>query len=401
MNKSPQTGELALAPCGPVDRLLARVKVARADTPRLLPRAATTALAVWLPLLVLVVVESNPQTRVSFFRDIAVHVRFLLIVPLLIFAEGSIGPRTRLVSAQFLASGLIADQDADRFESAMRRGRRLLDSTLAEIAIMVVSGLAAWGRARLALGESTNLWFERDTAAGHELTPAGWWHFAVAVPILTFLLLRWAWRYGVWWWFLGRVARLDLRLTASHPDRVGGLGFVTFHQAVFAIITLAVGCLVSASAADRILNGHAPLTSMHAEILHQQIPPEFLVTLAIAALGVVIGVCPMLVFTRRLVAAKRRGVLMYSHLASDYVRMFEQKWMGNPPLRDELLGTSDIQSLADIGGSFERMAQMRGFAIDKRLIMAFAVAAVAPALPLLLTIMPFKEIVRVLFKALI
>jgi hypothetical protein len=381
--------DFGLAPGGPIDRLQTVLKIRGEHDAKIGVRALITALVVWLPLAVITVVDPVPEANIPFLYDIAAHVRFLLLVPLLILAEASIGGRSRVVVAQFLASGLVGEGDAGRFESAKARGRALLDSWVAELLIITISALLVTFQVRTVLAEDAVFWFERVTAHGSTLSRAGWWYAMAATPVFVYLMLRWLWRYLVWWWFLGRVARLDLNLTGTHPDRFGGLGFVVFHHSAFAVLTFAVGCAVSAAAANRILYAGVELQSYRTPII------------AIALGAVLFGVAPMLVFTPRLVRAKRRSWLTYSRFASDYVWKFEQKWLGAPKAGEEALGSGDIQSLADLGGSFERMVAMRPVAIDRRLIVVFVIAAVAPALPLLLTVMPLRDIIRTLLKAMI
>ncbi|HET6462675.1 MAG TPA: hypothetical protein VFH33_02655, partial [Candidatus Krumholzibacteria bacterium] len=267
------------------------------------------------------------------------------------------------------------------------RGMRLIDSWVAEILILALSATLVWVGLQVAVAEPAVFWFEHVTPQGTALSHAGWWNFGVATPIFVFLLLRWLWRYLVWWWFLGRTARLELRLTGTHPDRMGGLGFVAFHQSMFCMITTAFACSLSAMAADRILHKLAVLKDYQNVII------------AITVFSIALGIAPLLVFTPRLLKTKRISWNRYTRLASEYVWRFEQKWMSGPA-SDDLLGTGDIQSLADIGGSFERLVTMRVFAIDRRLIFSFMFAAVTPMLPLLLTMMPLREIVKILFNAL-
>jgi len=379
--------DFCLAPGGPVDRLQEKLRLARPDNPRLVRRALITALVAWVPLLVAALLEPTPGVDVSFFNDIAAHARFLLIIPLLIVAEGLIGTRSRLVVSYFLSSKLIGDAEAARYEAAVKRGRRLLDSWVAELIIIAITAFLVYSAAQGMFAEPITFWFEQTTPDGSTLSWAGWWYVAVASPIFVFLLLRWAWRYIVWFWFLRRVAKLDLRLTGTHPDRVGGLGFVSFNQSSFSILTLAVACAVSAALANRILYGDATLMSFKAPLI------------TIIAAAVLVGVAPMLVFTRRLVRAKHRSWLSYSGFASDYVWLFEQKWLGKGDPGEQALGSGDIQSLADLGGSFERVVEMRPVPIDRRLVLSFAIAAAAPILPLVLTMMPLRDIIRMLFKA--
>ena len=59
---------------------------------------------------------------------------------------------------------------------------------------------------------------------------------------------------------------------------------------------------------------------------------------------------PLLMFTPRMAAAKGKGLAEYGLLAQRYVENFEQKWVCREPFSsEELLGTGDIQSLADLG----------------------------------------------------
>lgn len=58
------------------------------------------------------------------------------------------------------------------------------------------------------------------------LTYAGYWHAFVSIPIFQFILVRWYLRLFIWFQFLWRVSRLNLRLIATHPDRAAGIGFL-------------------------------------------------------------------------------------------------------------------------------------------------------------------------------
>jgi hypothetical protein len=105
---------------------------------------------------------------------------------------------------------------------------------------------------------------------------------------------------------------------------------------------------------------------------------------------------------RRLARTKRAGLVQYGKLATRYVQEFEHKWLeGGAAADDTLLGTGDIQSLADIGGSYERLATMKVTPIDRSTLIAFVLASVLPLLPLALTVMPLDEIVKVLLRAVV
>jgi hypothetical protein len=66
---------------------------------------------------------------------------------------------------------------------------------------------------------------------------------------------------------------------------------------------------------------------------------------------------------------------------------------------EDLLGTSDIQSLADIGNSYLVVREMKTCLIGKETLMAFVVTTLLPFAPLILTVYPFDELLRHVLKA--
>ena len=85
---------------------------------------------------------------------------------------------------------------------------------------------------------------------------AGMWYGYVSLPIYQFLLVRWYYRIFIWTRFLRQVSRIELSLIPTHPDRVGGLGFLpnivygfmpvaTANGAVLAGVSPAVGVSIA------------------------------------------------------------------------------------------------------------------------------------------------------------
>lgn len=74
------------------------------------------------------------------------------------------------------------------------------------------------------------------------------------------------------------------------------------------------------------------------------------------------------------------------------MREFEAKWLrGGAPPDEPLLGSADIQSLADLSNSVEGVRTMRSVPITRDAVIRLVLATAAPVLPLLLTIMPLEE----------
>jgi hypothetical protein len=97
--------------------------------------------------------------------------------------------------------------------------------------------------------------------------------------------------------------------------------------------------------------------------------------------------------------ARRAGLRKYSKLGNQYTESFEQKWIGTgEPPSETLLGTSDIQSLADLRNSYQIIEQMAIAPITKRLTLHLAVLAGAPFIPIIIFGTPTAELVREIVK---
>ena len=106
--------------------------------------------------------------------------------------------------------------------------------------------------------------------------------------------------------------------------------------------------------------------------------------LELVAFTLIICVGPLFFFAPRLFAVKRQGLREYGRLGTAYVRRFHEKWITGPPPDEPLLGSADIQSLADLANSFSVIRQMRIVPIGPGLILPLIVASLVPMLPLLL-----------------
>jgi hypothetical protein len=109
---------------------------------------------------------------------------------------------------------------------------------------------------------------------------------------------------------------------------------------------------------------------------------------------------PLTIFTPQLSSAKRRGSKEYGTFASSYVEQFDRKWLRGGAKDETLLGTGDIQSLADLANSYAVVREMRGVPFGLQDVTRLAAATGAPLLPLLLTIMPIEELFDRLVKIL-
>jgi hypothetical protein len=108
---------------------------------------------------------------------------------------------------------------------------------------------------------------------------------------------------------------------------------------------------------------------------------------------------PLLVFLPKLSAAKRAGLREYGVLAQRYAREFDHKWLrGGAPADEPLLGSGDIQSLADLGNSYEVVKEMRLVPFTVQTVLQLTVTTLLPVAPLLLTMIPLDELLEGLLK---
>jgi hypothetical protein len=148
--------------------------------------------------------------------------------------------------------------------------------------------------------------------------------------------------------------------------------------------------LMSAMVAGRILHEGAQLPAFKYELAGA------LAFVLLQALG------PLSVFVPNLVAAKRRGLREYSLLADRYVREFDRKWLrGAAAPGEPLVGSADVQSLADLGNSFDLVRRMRAVPFGTETIIQLMALTAWPLLPLGLTMFPLDELIRRVLGALL
>lgn len=375
---------------GPLYQLFRSAHLSGTGLELLRRRIIVISLFAWLPLLLLSALNGQllgGDVAVPFLQDVEVHVRFLIAMPLLIVAEIVVHRRMHLVVRQFLERNLIPESARERFDSAIASALRLRNSVPAELLLIaLVYGVGVFIVWRVYTVLDTSTWHTLPADdRGSRLSAAGMWYAYVSLPLFQFLLLRWYFRIFIWLRFLWQVSRIDLNLLPIHPDRLGGLGFLSNTAYAFVPLALAHGAVLAGQIANRIFHLGAELLSFKVEIALVVCFVQFLVF------------APLLLFSLQLAQAKRAGLREYGTLAARYIRDFDSKWLrGNTPAREPLVGSADVQSLADMGNSFEGVRKMRVAPVTRDAIVQLAVATAVPVAPLLLTIMPLEELVKLL-----
>jgi hypothetical protein len=391
VNTTLLTADFSLVLGGPLYQLWRGTRLADDALELLHRRVLAFLLVAWVPLLVLSIAEGRAWgdgVSLPFFHDVELHVRLLIALPLLIVAELVVHQRMRPVIGQFLDRGLVQDAARPQFDEAIASTLRLRNSVAAEaalIAFVYIVGVGFVWRTQIALDVPS--WYGVPAQGRLQPSIAGWWLGLVSLPLFQFLLARWYFRLFIWARFLLKVSRIDLRFVPTHPDRAGGLGFLGGVAYAFVPVLLAQGTILAGMIASKIFHTGATLPQFKLEVI------------ALVAFVVFVVLGPLLVFAPKLEAAKRVGLREYGTLAQRYVREFDDKWLrGCAPAGEALIGTSDIQSLADLGNSYEVVKSMRFVPFSPQTVLQLSLTTVAPLAPLLLTMISLEELLGRLLK---
>lgn len=353
-------------------------------------RRIISAIAItWLPLLLLSLFgEQAENVKVPFFYDFAVHVRFLVVLPIFIYGEIVVHSHLGYMMGLFTERKIITPEEIPKFNKAVDSAIKFRDSVWPEILLflfVITVGAALWRKH--SFGEVSTWYVSVDSGVKY-FTAAGNWYNFISIPIFQFIYWRWGLRYLVYMVLLWRISRLNLQLIPTHPDEAGGIGFLSNTVYAASYLLFGQGALLAGFIANRIFFGGRTLLDFKIEIA------------ILAGFAVLITLLPLVVFSIKLYDAKRKGRRYYGNLATRYVQEFEYKWIkGKAPADEPLIGSADIQSLADLYNSYEVVRKMRLAPFTLNVIPQIIISAIAPLAPLLLTIMPFEKIIQWVFES--
>ncbi|MGB8989854.1 MAG: hypothetical protein WCC37_24875 [Candidatus Sulfotelmatobacter sp.] len=387
---TPAPPEFSLVLGGPLFQLCRRTHLA-GDALQVLHREVVViTLLAWLPLVLLSVIERHAMggaIKIPFLHDIEANVRFLVALPVLIVAELVVHDRISPLVRRFVQRRIVVAEDLSRFHAAVNSALRSRDSVALEgTLLLLVYALGVWiWRSQVALGEPT--WYAMAEPRHLHLTLAGYWYVWVSIPIFQFILLRWYLRLVIWFRLLWQISRLNLHLSAAHPDRAGGIGFLGTSSYAFAPILFAQSAVLSGLIATRVVYEGRDLLSFKMEAA------GFVVFFVLIILG------PLVMFAPLLDRTQRKGSADYGLLASRYVFSLEDRWMrDDDPKPSGLLGTPDIQSMADLANVYSNVRQTRLVPFGSKEITNLAITSAVPFLPLALTMFSVPQLMRFLVK---
>ena len=386
-------------------QLLRTVHIAPSQGLGVIRRALFFSLFCWLPIAIWAFLQNrllNDSTGEPLLAHFGIHVRCLVAIPLLILAEAPASAGISRILQQFLRTGLVPQSRLQDFQAAIVKVSKLRDATLPWLVVLALS--SAW-----LAGSPTDMYAHELSWASTngQLGFGGWWFKYVARTVFIFLVMGWIWRLLLLTWLFLKIARLDLSLVATHPDHMGGLGFLQAIPKAFSLVTLALAAVLASRWA-------------HDSIYHQVSLAEFKMPLAVFVLTwSFLLLLPALVFGPSMIAFKRRALGDYRALTAMHGRLVHEKWImppsssSSPPSQSferetrrvdqsphPMLEAPELGAMADVATIYQSVEHMRALPIGKVALLGIVLPMVLPMLLVAMTQFPLKDILMSLIKTL-
>jgi hypothetical protein len=330
------------------------------------------ALAIaWLPIILFAVAtEHYTGFPVRLLHDPAMHVRFVVATPLLLFLDRVFPIACSSVIDVISSAGFIRDPDRPRFDRLLASVRRLAEWTLPELLLAVLA--LALGAATLIVGMPFG-----GVRLRIGLTAADWWYALVALPLFEFLLFRSVWRWAIWVRALYGLSRFDLDLDATHPDCRGGIAFLRRPSLAYcALLLSAASAVLSAAWADRF---SLVTTASFIPLL-----------LVLALIAMVLAFGPLLLFAFQLHQLRWNAQDTLGGLAARNGRWFRGRWIDSAA--GEVVTSAEVQSLAALAATYrDTVKQLRLTLFEKKDLLLVLLATLLPVVPNMLLRVPHDE----------
>jgi hypothetical protein len=366
---------------GPLYQLGRRLGLVRGETNTVLLGLVLGG-GTWIVIVVLAVI-GGVGDRLWSLSVIGAHARLLVAIPLFFVCESWVDPRMTAWVRSIAATGVVPADAQPALDAAVVRSSGWRDAWWPEALCLLAAVLLNVSGARLVpYGRTVTYDPARHAFAARV-------YFGTGLIVFQFLVFRWLWKLVLWIAFLWRVSRLNLHLLPGHPDSVGGLGSLEGIHAQFSALVAAISVLECASLVEDLSTGATTFSVFD---------PWLAVVLTMDAI-VFLG--PLFVFTDKLSASRTQGTGAYMDFAARYVTAFEQKWLQQGGAPKDMLGTPDLQSLADLTNSVSVVRRMRSVPIGRQMLTQLAAAALIPLLPLLLFKYPAADLAQKFFVRLL
>ena len=218
MIKTEEYESFRLSTGGLIYKLLSLLYIQQPGSYSLKRRHIALITLCWLPLLLLTAIDGNLfNTNIDspFIYDLTPYVRYMIVLPLLINADVIIDKLIISVLQSISTSGILGDDNKDKYNKAVVMLSQRKDSVIADILILIFSYSVVLSSLsnldELSVSTTFTNWITTHGDAGTQLTYAGWWFVLVSSPVLQIILYRWFWRFYLWVEFLLHLTRINLK----------------------------------------------------------------------------------------------------------------------------------------------------------------------------------------------
>jgi len=341
----------------------------------------------WVPLVALSAMSHSRVSLVALLKDYRVFARVFIAIPLLIAGQQLIEERFRLIVRHFLDAGLLTPEDRPKFQAILVTVGKLKDAWIPELSVVFLAcagGILFVGNDLL----SDAPWAVRIVGNSISHSAAGWYFELITQTMYMGLFGLALWKWCLYVLFFWRVSRLQLQLIPCDPDQSGGLGFVGYSPVAFVPVAIAVSTAVG--------------SVLRYEALHSSFSRELLIMILVLWVVVVllIFVGPLAIFCPKLSYLRRMGHLQYGSLAHLQAEQFHEKWVHSRQEHlDGLLAAPELEALSAMANTFDRLQGIKPLPIDRMTLIQVALAAAVPMLPVIMTQIPLKELLRIIVRA--
>lgn len=382
------TAQFSLVRGGPMHWLQGRLGLLAADQLPGLRAALAFAAIAWLPPAVFSLFDPQSLTiqyGTSFLANFGGYARFLIATFMLVIIDRGADARLNRLLAGFTGSGIVRTEDLPRFTRVLDVADRRTSSWRAEAVMLVVACVAAAAAASTVSGRGVDQWM---MATGGGFSPAGWWGLLVSTPLYFFLLLRWLWRFTVWTVLLRNLARLPLDLVPTHPDRVGGLGFLTLFPMIFVPFVFAISLVTASAVLHEVIFGSVTFEALRA------------IALVWVALIGLIFIGPLTLFSAKLRMLRETAVIDHSELVSRYNRAALRELRASDQGNGKL-STDTISGMSDIAPGMTTIQSIKLVPVESWAVMPLLASALLPYVAVAGFMVPLGDLVKRLIGALL
>jgi len=375
---------------GPFYELQRRMGLLRKDALNARRRALVYIAIAWLVPLILALPEGLRLTPFgqTYLTDVGVWGRFVLAIGAVVLAEEQVEERLRVKLRHFATAPLLAPESMPTAAAAVSEALRLRNSRLAELACLLIAyALSLWALRHELKGISVS-WATTVSEAGMHITLADWWALLISLPFFWFLVLRGFWRHYVWSRLLRKIAGLELRLVANHPDGKGGLAFLADYPNAYRTFMFGLSCALAATFAQHLTT--------------ETLSMKTLTTIMGAWLAIVLGffAYPLSAFRAPLRRLREATMLATAAQATRRLRQDERKTLSRNIAADGAAEPGADEEIPDPGKLYEGARKLSPGLLSRGAVLPLAAMALLPFAIVALTQIPFDDVLS-LFKKLL